>query len=59
MNKKIYIPYGEQWEKELLRIRKKEIIKMFRDVCLERDELQDELYDSINGSLGNIKAGKL
>lgn len=55
----IYIPYGEEWEKELLKVKKKDIIKMLKDVCLERDELQEELYNSINGCLGNIKAGKL
>ena len=25
----------------------------------ENEQLRDELYDSINGNLGNIKAGKL
>lgn len=25
----------------------------------EKEQIRDELYDSINGNLGNIKAGKL
>lgn len=77
---KNFIPFGDEWKKEILKLKKLDIVNMFSRVGMENiklnmlldsmkkriDELEeenehirDELYDSINGNLGNIKAGKL
>lgn len=70
---KNFIPFGDEWKKEILKLKKLDIVNMFARVGTENikinmllksmkkriDELEDELYNSINGNLGNIKAGKL
>lgn len=35
-----YIPYGEEWKNELMKLPKKFIINMLRNKCLENDELE-------------------
>ena len=64
--KLIYIPYGDEWKKSVMKMNKIKIIEMLKRVCIKRDELEkeieelrDDLYNSINGNLGNIKAGKI
>jgi hypothetical protein len=71
---KNFIPFGDEWKKEILKLKKLDIVNMFarigrNSVVLyekkikkleeQNEQLRDELYDSINGNLGNIKAGKL
>jgi len=65
--------FGDEWKKSILKLRKIDIVNMFARVGMELDsmkeridaleeeneQLRDELCDSINGNLGNIKAGKL
>lgn len=72
-NKDIFMPFGDEWKKSILKLRKIDIVNMFARVGMELDsmkeridaleeeneQLRDELCDSINGNLGNIKAGKL
>ena len=77
---KNFVPFGDEWKKEILKLKKLDIVNMLARVGMENikinmlldsmkkriDELEDEneqlryeLYDSVNGNLGNIKAGKL
>ena len=70
---KNFIPFGDEWKKGILKLKKIDIVNMFarigrNSVVLyeknkkleeQNEQLRDELYDSINGNLGNIKAGKL
>ena len=70
---KNFIPFGDEWKKEILKLKKIDIVNMFERVGRnsvvlsaknkkleeQNEQLRDELYDSINGNLGNIKAGKL
>ena len=65
-NKLIYRNYGDEWKKSVMKMKKINIIEMLKEACIRRDELEkeidemrDNLYDSINGNLGNIKAGKI
>ena len=79
-NKDIFMPFGDEWKKSILKLRKTDIVNMFARVGMENikinmlldsmkeridaleeenEQLRDELCDSINGNLGNIKAGKL
>ena len=64
--KLIYTPYGDEWKNSVMKMNKINIIEMLKRVCIKRDELEkeieeirDDLYNSINGNLGNIKAGKI
>lgn len=77
---KNFVPFGDEWKKEILKLKKLDIVNMLARVGMENikinmlldsmkkriDELEEEneqlryeLYDSVNGNLGNIKAGKL
>ena len=79
-DKDIFMPFGDEWKKEILKLRKIDIVNMFartgmknikinmlldsmkeriEELEKENEQIKDELYDSINGDLGNIKAGKL
>ena len=65
-NKLIYRNYGDEWKKSVMKMKKINIIEMLKEACIRRDELEkeidemrDNLYDSINGNLGNIKTGKI
>lgn len=77
---KNFVPFGDEWKKEILKLKKLDIVNMLARVGMENikinmlldsmkkriddleeenEQLRDELYDSVNGNLGNIKAGKL
>lgn len=77
---KNFIPFGDEWKKEILKLKKLDIVNMFARVGMENikinllldsmkeridaleeenEQIRDELYNSINGNLGNITAGKL
>ncbi len=70
---KNFIPFGDEWKKEILKLKKIDIVNMFARIGRssvvfyeknkkleeQNEQLRNELYDSINGNLGNIKAGKL
>ena len=46
-----YQPFGEEWKNELMKLPKIIIINMYRNVCLEKQELEKELkqiYDRPN-----------
>ena len=70
---KNFIPFGEEWKKSVLKLKKIDIVNMLSRVGMENikinmlldsmkeriDELENDLYNSINGNMGNIKADKL
>jgi len=37
-----YIPYQKEWEKEILKLSKIQIVELMRNVCMERDKLEQE-----------------
>lgn len=63
----IYIPYGEEWEFGMMKLRKKELVDMLRRVCNERDKLEEEnkeLEDQrdellVESGSGNLSMGRL
>jgi hypothetical protein len=50
-NDKDYIPYGEEWKDELMKLPKIMIINMYRNVCLELEEL-NQLYSQACNAAG-------
>jgi len=38
-----YIPYGEEWKKELMKLSKIHLIALYRKRCLEYNELEENL----------------
>ena len=56
--KSVYVPYGEEWEKSLMKIKKKDIIQMFRFVCKRRDEYEKlylDLFDMTDKALSKAE----
>lgn len=51
----IYVPYGEQWEKEVMKMKKKDIVQMLRRVCKRRDEFEKLYLDVIDNVGTNDK----
>jgi hypothetical protein len=48
-----YIPFGEEWKDELMKLPKIMIINMYRNVCLELDELREQAK-SLSAEIKNI-----
>jgi hypothetical protein len=46
-----YIPFGEEWKNELMKLPKIMIINMYRNVCLEMDELK-QMYQQAEDAAG-------
>ena len=44
--KNLYIPYGKEWEKEMMKFTKKEIIGELRLACMSYTNLKDKLEKS-------------
>jgi hypothetical protein len=42
-----YIPYGEEWEKEMMQFRKLELIAQLRKAHLERGRLAEALQEVV------------
>jgi predicted Zn-dependent protease with MMP-like domain len=40
-----YEPYGEEWEKELMKLPKKFIINMYRNVCIKLQDKETEIKE--------------
>lgn len=53
--KMVYIPYGDEWEKSLMKIKKKDIIQMLRRVCKKRDEFEKLYFDLFDKDTENEK----
>lgn len=43
MKNKPYVLYGDEWEKNLMKVDKKTIIGMFRNVALSYQQCKDDL----------------
>ncbi len=41
-----YIPFGEEWEKSVMRITKATIVKMYRKVCIEKLRLEEKMKEA-------------
>lgn len=46
-----YIPFSEQWEKEMMKLPKIQIIKMFRDAHLDNEELDKPQFCSCSNEI--------
>lgn len=40
-----YIPFGEEWEKSMMRMSKATIVKMYRKVCIEKLQLEEKVKE--------------
>ena len=45
-----YQPFGEEWKNELMKLPKNMIINMYRNSCLELQELQKNYTDACNAA---------
>jgi len=50
MNEEKYQPYGEEWKNELMKLPKIMIINLYRNVCLEKDELEGAYHEACNAA---------
>lgn len=41
-----YEPFGKEWEKSVMRIRKATIVKMYRKVCIEKLRLEEKMKET-------------
>lgn len=41
-----YIPFGEEWEKSVMRMSKATIVKMYRKVCIEKLQLEEKMKEA-------------
>jgi hypothetical protein len=48
-----YEPYGEEWKDELMKLPKIMVINMYRNMCLERDELEKAYKDACDAAGSN------
>lgn len=42
-----YIPFGDEWEKHVMKHSKKELVSMYKEVCIEKISLQKD-YDNLS-----------
>lgn len=50
-----YIPYGPEWEKELMKTNKKFLIEMIRSIHLKRKESEEKSHDLLSALLPEIR----
>ena len=41
-----YIPFGEEWEKAMMKMSKATIVKMYRKVCIEKLQLEEKMKEA-------------
>lgn len=41
-----YVPFGKEWEKSVMRIRKATIVKMYRKACIEKLRLEEKMKET-------------
>ena len=41
-----YVPFGEEWEKSMMRMSKATIVRMYRKVCIEKLQLEKKMKDT-------------
>ena len=56
--KLFYVPYGEEWEKSLMKMKKKDIVQMLRRVCKKRDEFEKLYFDLFDKDTENEKTNQ-
>lgn len=67
MTKKKYITYSDEWERDLMKQSKKQLVDIIRRVCKERDSLKEDIKDLedrrdeliMESGRGNLKTGRL
>lgn len=52
-NDENYEPFGEEWKNELMKLPKIMIINLYRNVCLEMDELKRAYSDACDAAGAN------
>lgn len=40
-----YIPFGEEWEKAMMKMSKATIVRMYRKVCIEKLLLEEKMKE--------------
>ena len=53
--KLFFVPYGEDWENEIMKMKKKDIVQMLRRVCKRRDEFEKLYFDLFDKDQENEK----
>lgn len=53
--KLFFVPYGEDWENEIMKMKKKDIVQMLRRVCKRRDEFEKLYFDLFDKEQENEK----
>lgn len=43
MSNENYIPFGDEWEKAVMKLTKATIVKLYKKVCIEKLMLEDKL----------------
>lgn len=51
-------PYGDDWEYEIMKLKKKDIVKMLRRVCKMRDEFEELYFDLFDKDTENEKTNQ-
>ena len=41
-----YIPFGKYWEKSVMRLKKIEIMRLYRDMCIEKLKLEKRIEEA-------------
>lgn len=48
-----YLAFGEEWVKEVMKLRKKDLIEQYKRVCLENQKLKKEIQEAKKGNYKN------
>jgi len=51
-----YIPFGEEWEKAMMKMSKATIVKMYRKVCIEKLQLEEKMKEAKNAEIERLKS---
>ena len=43
MSNENYIPFGDEWEKAVMKLTKATLVKLYKKVCIEKLKLEDKL----------------
>lgn len=44
--KEAYIPFGNDWEKSVMRLKKIEIMRLYRDMCIENLKIKNRMKEA-------------
>lgn len=48
-NQTTYIPFGKEWERKILDLRKTKIVQLYKKVCQENIQLKKLISGEVNG----------